>query len=51
MDDGVLPGVPVPQVTPDSSRQEVNNYAYGMGDPINNVDWTGLMSPAIAAGR
>lgn len=50
MDDGVPPGVPGPQVTPDSSRQEANNYAYGMGDPINNVDWAGLMSPAIAAG-
>ncbi|WDZ93558.1 RHS repeat-associated core domain-containing protein [Nocardiopsis sp. HUAS JQ3] len=35
---------------PDPSRQEMNNYAYGMGDPINNVDWTGLMSLAIAAG-
>ncbi|WP_436852483.1 RHS repeat-associated core domain-containing protein [Nocardiopsis dassonvillei] len=27
---------------PDPSRQELNNYAYGMGDPVNNTDLTGL---------
>ncbi|WP_082166691.1 RHS repeat-associated core domain-containing protein [Nocardiopsis sp. RV163] len=35
---------------PDPSRQEMNNYAYGMGDPINNTDPLGLKSAAIVAG-
>lgn len=34
----------------DPSRQEMNNYAYAMGDPINRTDPTGLMSAAEGAG-
>jgi len=33
---------------PDPSRQEMNNFAYAMGDPINNTDPTGLMSASDA---
>ncbi|MBR8742736.1 hypothetical protein DSY14_13530 [Nocardiopsis sp. MG754419] len=34
----------------DPSRQEMNNYAYAMGDPINRTDPTGLKSQALIAG-
>ncbi len=35
---------------PDPSRQEMNNYAYGMGDPINNTDPSGLITAADVGG-